>query len=54
MRYASNIQNMRYFSEMCFRALEIADALSETTAANFFGPIAVKTRSISSSRVLAV
>ena len=32
-----------YFSEICFRAFEIADALSVTIAANFLVPTAVNT-----------
>jgi len=43
-----------YFSEICLRAFAIADALSEITAINFFGPIADNTRSISFSRRSAV
>lgn len=43
-----------YFSDICFRALEMADALSVTIAANLFDPTADNTRSISFSRTLAV
>ena len=43
-----------YFSVICFQALAMADALSEITEANFFGPIADKTLSISSLSTLAV
>ena len=32
-----------YFSEICFRALAMTAALSETMAENFFDPIADKT-----------
>jgi len=43
-----------YFSEIHLRAFTIAEALSVTIAEIFFGPIAIITRSISSSMTLAV
>lgn len=54
MDYATHIYDMRVLSEIHFRAFTIAEALSVTIAEIFFGPIAIITRSISSSMTLAV